>query len=94
MIFRELTLQNFGAYQGKHTINLSVDISQDHPPIVLLGGLNGGGKTTFIDALRLVLYGAKAQCSTRGNLSYGEFLSQSVNRVSKIGEESAIELVF
>ncbi|MFN5749354.1 MAG: DNA sulfur modification protein DndD, partial [Pseudanabaena sp.] len=94
MIFRELTLQNFGAYQGKHTINLSVDISQDHPPIVLLGGLNGGGKTTFIDALRLVLYGAKAQCSTRGNLSYGEFLSQSVNREAKIGEEAAIELVF
>ncbi|GBO55077.1 DNA sulfur modification protein DndD [Pseudanabaena sp. lw0831] len=94
MIFRELTLQNFGAYQGKHTINLSVDVNQDHPPIVLLGGLNGGGKTTFIDALRLVLYGAKAQCSTRGNLSYGEFLSQSVNREAKIGEEAAIELVF
>ncbi len=94
MIFRELTLQNFGAYQGKHTIDLSVDISQDHPPIVLLGGLNGGGKTTFIDALRLALYGAKAQCSTRGNLSYGEFLSQSVNREAKIGEEAAIELVF
>lgn len=94
MIFRELTLQNFGAYQGKHTIDLSVDTSQDHPPIVLLGGLNGGGKTTFIDALRLVLYGAKAQCSTRGNLSYGEFLSQSVNREAKIGEEAAIELVF
>ncbi|NUN66665.1 DNA sulfur modification protein DndD (plasmid) [Pseudanabaena biceps] len=94
MIFRELTLQNFGAYQGKHTINLSVDVSQDHPPIVLLGGLNGGGKTTFIDALRLVLYGAKAQCSTRGSLSYGEFLSQSVNREAKIGEEAAIELVF
>ncbi|MFN9606929.1 MAG: DNA sulfur modification protein DndD [Pseudanabaena sp.] len=94
MIFRELTLQNFGAYQGKHTIDLSVDVSQDHPPIVLLGGLNGGGKTTFIDALRLALYGAKAQCSTRGNLSYGEFLSQSVNREAKIGEEAAIELVF
>ncbi|MBD2318443.1 DNA sulfur modification protein DndD [Phormidium tenue] len=94
MIFRELTLQNFGAYQGKHTINLSVDVSQDHPPIVLLGGLNGGGKTTFIDAIRLALYGAKAQCSTRGNLNYGEFLSQSVNREAKIGEEAAIELVF
>jgi DNA sulfur modification protein DndD len=94
LIFRELTLQNFGAYQGKHTIDLSVDVSQDHPPIVLLGGLNGGGKTTFIDALRLALYGAKAQCSTRGNLSYGEFLSQSVNREAKIGEEAAIELVF
>lgn len=95
MIFRELTLQNFGAYQGKHTIDLSIDVNkEEHSPIVLLGGLNGGGKTTFIDALRLVLYGVKAQCSTRGNLSYSEFLSQSVNREAKIGEEAMIELVF
>jgi DNA sulfur modification protein DndD len=94
LIFRELILQNFGAYQGRHAIDLTVKVNQEHPPIILLGGLNGGGKTTFIDALRLVLYGAKAQCSTRGNLSYGEFLSQSVNREAKMGEETTIELVF
>jgi len=96
LIFRELILQNFGAYQGKHKIDLTVEVNkeQDHPPIILLGGLNGGGKTTLIDAIRLALYGVKAQCSTRGNLSYGEFLSQCVNRDAKIGEEAMIELVF
>jgi len=94
LIFRELILQNFGAYQGRHSIDLTVQVNKDHSPIILLGGLNGGGKTTFIDALRLALYGAKAQCSTRGNLSYGEFLSQCVNRDAKMGEEAAIELVF
>jgi len=38
------------------------------------------GQTTLMDAIRLALYGQRAQCSTRGNLSYSEFLSQSVNR--------------
>ena len=41
--------------------------------------MNGGGKTTIMDAIRLALYGHRAQCSTRGNLGYGEFLSQCVN---------------
>jgi len=32
----------------------------------------------------------RAQCSTRGNLSYSEFLSQSVNRHTA-GEQTCIE---
>ncbi len=63
-------------------------------PIILLGGMNGGGKTTFMDAIRLALYGSRAQCSTRGNLSYGDFLSQSVNRNASPAEKTRIELAF
>lgn len=53
--------------------------------------MNGGGKTTLMDAIRLSLYGHRAPCSTRGNLSYPEFLKQCINRRS---QEAAIELVF
>ena len=77
MIFLELTLENFGPYHGRHTLNLR---PQDGRPIILIGGLNGGGKTTLMDALRLVLYGQRAQCSNRGNLAYAEFLNQCRNR--------------
>ncbi|HEY9707930.1 MAG TPA: DNA sulfur modification protein DndD, partial [Oculatellaceae cyanobacterium] len=63
-------------------------------PIILLGGMNGGGKTTFMDAIRLALYGSRAQCSTRGNLSYSDFLSQSVNRNTPPTEKARIELAF
>jgi DNA sulfur modification protein DndD len=48
-----------------------------HLPIILFGGINGGGKTTLLDALQLALYGPRARCSKRFNLSYEDFLKQS-----------------
>jgi DNA sulfur modification protein DndD len=72
MIFLELILQNFGPYCGRQVLNLRPD-DRDSPPIILLGGMNGGGKTTLMDAIRLALYGHRAQCSTRNNLGYSEF---------------------
>lgn len=102
MIFLELVLQNFGGYYGKQVINLRPQIvDAESPnatdalrPIILIGGMNGGGKTTFMDAIRLALYGHRAQCSNRENVSYGDFLSQCVNKQTKLDEETAIELLF
>ncbi|MEC4806039.1 MAG: DNA sulfur modification protein DndD [Jaaginema sp. PMC 1079.18] len=94
MIFRELVLQNFGPYLGRQVINLSPEIEGEMRPIILLGGMNGGGKTTMMDAIRLAFYGQRAQCSTRGNLSYSDFLNQCVNRQVKGVEETVVELAF
>lgn len=95
MIFLELVLQNFGPYSGKQVINLNPKIDEENSrPIILLGGMNGGGKTTLMDAIRLALYGHRAQCSTRGNLSYGDFLTQCVNSKTDPVEKTRIELVF
>ena len=94
MIFLELVLQNFGPYLGKQTINLRPETDNELRPIILFGGMNGGGKTTLMDAIRLALYGQRAQCSTRGNLSYSDFLTQSVNRNTPPGEKARIELAF
>lgn len=94
MIFLELVLQNFGPYAGRQIINLNPKTDEDSRPIILLGGMNGGGKTTLMDAIRLALYGQRAQCSTRGNLGYGDFLSQCVNSKIKPHEDTRIELLF
>ncbi|MCL2925564.1 MAG: DNA sulfur modification protein DndD, partial [Trichodesmium sp. MAG_R04] len=94
MIFLELVLQNFGPYSGKQTINLRPTLSDRPRPIILFGGMNGGGKTTLLDAIRLALYGHRAQCSTRGNLTYSDFLSQCVNRNTPPTEKTRIELAF
>src|SRR5262249_35616370 len=48
-------------------------------PIVLFGGINGGGKTTLFDAIQLALYGPRARCSKRSSLSYEDFLRESVH---------------
>ena len=94
MIFTQLVLENFGAYANRNVIDLGPIKVSSNPdtasednipsdslasPIVLFGGMNGGGKTTLMDAIRLALYGQRAKCSTRGNLGYGNFLTQSIN---------------
>lgn len=94
MIFRELVLQNFGPYRGRQVIDLSPEVADSTRPIILFGGMNGGGKTTLIDAIRLALYGHRAQCSTRGNLGYSEFLLQSVNYRTKPSDRTCVELAF
>ncbi|MBV5262274.1 DNA sulfur modification protein DndD [Synechococcus moorigangaii CMS01] len=91
MIFKTLILENFGPYSGRQTLDLT---PTETSPIILIGGMNGGGKTTLMDALRLVLYGQRAQCSTRGSMAYGDFLKQSINRASQEGDRTAIELIF
>jgi DNA sulfur modification protein DndD len=94
MIFLELALQNFGPYQGRQVINLRPETNNSSHPIILFGGMNGGGKTTLMDAIRLSLYGSRAQCSTRGNLSYNDFLTQCVNRNTPPTDKTRIELAF
>ena len=94
MIFTELVIENFGAYAGKQTIDLRPENSGTIQPIVLLGGMNGGGKTTLMDAIRLALYGQRARCSTRGNLGYSDFLSQSVNSQATSADLTQIQLSF
>nr|OEJ79560.1 DNA sulfur modification protein DndD [Cyanobacterium sp. IPPAS B-1200] len=94
MIFKELILENFGPYQGKNIINLTPDTEQNGASIILIGGMNGGGKTTIIDSIKLALYGRRAECSTRKNLSYNDFLLESINRGANITEVTRVELTF
>lgn len=50
MILRELVLENFGSYRGRQSISLApIELDQpendkESPPIILFGGMNGGGK--------------------------------------------------
>ena len=90
MIFTEIVLHNFGIYKGRHIVNLKP--KSVRKPIILFGGLNGGGKTTFLDALKLTLYGKFAKCSNRGGLSYSEYLKETINRYANPEDGAALEL--
>jgi DNA sulfur modification protein DndD len=92
MIFDKIVLHNFGVYLGRQSAILTPPSPKE--PIVLFGGLNGGGKTTILDALQLALYGKFARCSNRGSLAYDEFLRRCVHRNADPKEGAAVELHF
>jgi DNA sulfur modification protein DndD len=95
MILQQLTLHNFCLFRGEQTFDLApVTAHGRHRPIVLFGGINGGGKTTLLDAIQLALYGARARCSKRTSLSYEEFLRESVHHGSAPGERAGVTLSF
>lgn len=92
MILEEVVVHNFGAYRGRHSLVLSPPTPQK--PVILIGGLNGTGKTTLLDALQLALYGNLARCAARGSLGYNEYLQRSINRATDQTEGAALELQF
>lgn len=92
MIFTEIVLHNFGIYKGRHTVDLKPKSLKK--PIILFGGLNGGGKTTFLDALQLTLYGKFAKCSSRTEVSYKAYLRDAINTHVDPNEGAALELEF
>ncbi len=91
MILDSITLDNFGLYAGRQTVNLTPPSREK--PIVLFGGMNGGGKTTFLDALQLCFFGAHAKTSSRGSSAYSDYLSSSIYR-GAASQEASIEISF
>jgi len=95
MILQQLTLRNFCLYRGEHVLDLSPGRRRNRPaPIVLFGGINGGGKTTLLDAVQLVLYGNRARCSKRAEKGYDAFLQDSIHHGVDPSEGAAVQLSF
>lgn len=92
MILTDIRLHNFGIYRGQHHVLLTPPSRKR--PVILFGGMNGGGKTTLLDALQLSLYGKRARCSTRGELSYPDFLRNATHRKIDPADGAAVSLGF
>jgi DNA sulfur modification protein DndD len=92
VILDNIAFKNFGVYGGRQEAALAP--ASNNKPIVLFGGMNGGGKTTLLDGIQLALYGAKARCAGRGKLAYREYLRQMIHRGVDPTDGAAIELRF
>lgn len=78
MIIKKLQLHNFGVYAGDNEF-----VFEGHKPIVLIGGMNGRGKTTFLEAVLLALYGSNSFVySESDQKTYSGYLRSFINRGS------------
>lgn len=91
MHLSELVLHNIGPYRGRQSMDLA---TREGQPVVLIGGLNGCGKTTLLDAMQLALYGNRAQLSNRGNQAYEDYLTSMVSRGIPLAEGASVSLTF
>ena len=79
MYFTKIELHNYGIYKGTHEMHLSNKIGDRN--VVLVGGLNGRGKTTFHDAILIALYGKQAlKYINEKARSYEKLLADYINK--------------
>lgn len=99
MLLEKLTLTDVGTYSGIQEFNLAPRVRYGSKrPVVLFGGLNGAGKTTFLTAVRLALYGRIAFDAGTTQKQYELHLRDLIHRpkhsLVKPGKASvALELI-
>lgn len=89
MIITKLVFNNFGVYAGRNIFEF-----KSSKPVVLIGGMNGRGKTTFLEGVLLALYGANSFAYNESKYpSYGQYLKAFVNTADKT-LDTYVELEF
>ncbi len=84
MFLTRLTLEDYGAYAGTNSFDLSCSREK---PIVLIGGSNGAGKTTLFSSIPLCLYGIGSM-GKRTVGSYRKDLASRIHRGISAGRAS------
>src|SRR5690606_1348989 len=94
MIIKSLILDNVGLYSQRTEFSLEPKKSSiTNRPIILIGGRNGPGKTTFLDSVRLALYGKRALGLGVSNKEYQQYLLGKTNQ-NYLERTSSVELNF
>lgn len=91
MIIRSIRLRNFGLYAGDQCLQPST-AKDGEGPITLVGGLNGRGKTSLLEAVLLCFYGSRSPIVLEKDLAYSAYLEGLIHRGISKSEGSAVEL--
>ena len=98
MIFHQLTLNDFGLFGGEQTFALTPRIKYNkRRPVILIGGKNGAGKTTILEAVRLCLYGARSLGNRVSRSAYHRYLTSVIHHsqaTSLQPKEASVALEF
>lgn len=94
MLFKRITFDNYKTYYGTQKVDLYIppDVKEkEGKNIILIGGLNGAGKTTILKAIKDVLYG-KREISDE---EYKQTFSNVINNTfyGEGGRECSVSLV-
>jgi DNA sulfur modification protein DndD len=92
MVIESITIKNLGVYAGE--VSLDLQPKSPEQPVVLIGGLNGRGKTTLRNSILLCLHGDNARCSNRKGLGYKQYLESLISRNAKKDESTSIALTY
>ncbi|MFG2047345.1 DNA sulfur modification protein DndD [Micromonospora sp. NPDC048935] len=92
MILDQLTLENVGVFAGRHTLDLTPPSSRK--PVTIVGGFNGSGKTTILEAILFALYGPLARSVSGRARGYDSYLRQLVHHRGTGPSKAAVELRF
>ena len=85
MKIERVILQNIGVYANRNEFDLRAD-----KPIILIGGMNGRGKTTFLEAILFGLYGRRFLDASQNFDGY----LRKISNISGIFTECFIEMEF
>ncbi|MCY2977201.1 MAG: DNA sulfur modification protein DndD [Planctomycetota bacterium] len=98
MRIQKLRLHNFGLFRGQAEFDLLPREKYGKTrPIVLVGGKNGAGKTTILEAIRLCLYGPMLLGQRVSTREYEEYLRSRVHRDEAalvVNKSSSVALEF
>ena len=92
MRFKQIVFENYKTYYGHQKIDLSItdEDKKANRNIILLGGLNGAGKTTILKAIRYILFGQRGI----SKVEYERLLANTINNTyyDEGGRECSISL--
>lgn len=81
MILTRMYLENYGLFREKTEFDLRPrEKYRKIRPVILFGGKNGAGKTTFLEAIRLLFYGRRSLGSHVSQKDYHAALLARVHR--------------
>ena len=92
MLLERLSVENYGVYAGRSTFDLS---TSPEKPIVLIGGLNGAGKSTIFECIMVALYGKTYLGRRTTKKEYMEFAASRVHKhKGKRADSTSVEVAF